>query len=283
MTRAASQIRLPLVVPLVCAVAALVCAPGVSGQTAGAVPAAQVSAQPSPSPWDYRGLEMTRGSLEELLAQYDAVVSSSVYSERLREGAQSSATRIRDRLEQGDFRPGDRIVVEIDGEAQVADTVIVDSDRRIALTGMEPIALAGVLRSELQDHLEREIGRFIKAPTVRTASLIRLIMQGAIGSPGFYMFPATALLEDVIMQAGGPAGDADLDNVEIERNGTVLMKGAEVRTALTEGLSVDQLNLRAGDQIMIPAVEEETGSIWMGLMRYAIMIGAPLLLGIRIF
>jgi hypothetical protein len=231
--------------------------------------------------WDYRGLEMTRPGLDSLLAQYEAVIASSVYSDRLREEARSSATRIKERLQDGDFRVGDRIVLQIAGETQRSDTVMVEPGREIVVPGMDRISLAGVLRSELQSHLEHEIARFIRNPIIRTASLIRLSIQGSVGRPGFYVVPATALLDDVIMQAGGPGGDADLEDMQVERNGQVMLTGEELRTALTEGRSVDQLNLRAGDQITIPI--KSTRNIWPAVGRYALIILAPLLLGVRIF
>jgi protein involved in polysaccharide export with SLBB domain len=227
---------------------------------------------------------MSRAALQDLVAKFDLTVNSSVYSERLRADARAGAVRIRERLEQGDFRPGDRIVLQIVGEKQTAEMLVVDGDGTISLPGMPPVPLSGVLRSELQEHLEREIGRFIREPTIRTQALIRLSMEGAIGRPGFYVVPAGALLEDVIMQAGGPGPNSDLDKVQIERNGVVLLFGPQVREAFAEGLSVDQLNLRAGDQIVVPMKPPGSGrSMWLTIGRYALMIGGPLFLGVRIF
>jgi protein involved in polysaccharide export with SLBB domain len=233
------------------------------------------------SPWEYRGLEMSREALQEVLAQYEAVAASSVYTDRLREEAVANAAQIRERLEEGDFRAGDRIVLQMLAGNDNADTVVVEPGAEIVLPNIGSISLQGVLRSELQAHLERELGRFIRAPKIRTVSLIRLAISGMVGRPGFYVVPATTLLEEVIMQAGGPGQASDLDRVEIDRNGVVLMSGFEVRTALTDGRSVDQLNLRAGDQITVPM--RPVGSVWKTIGRYALIIGAPLLLGIRIF
>jgi len=57
----------------------------------------------------------------------------------------------------------------------------------------------------------------------------------------------------VIMRAGGPAGDADLENVSIKRGSDVIWDQNGTRAALTEGLSLDRLHMRAGDDIVIPA------------------------------
>ena len=189
--------------------------------------------------------------------------------------------QIRERLELGDFRVGDRIVLGIQGENQGSETVIVEPGREITVGGMGRISLTGVLRSDLQSHLTREIGRFMRNPVIRTTSLIRLSIQGRVGRPGFYVIPATALLGEVIMQAGGPGQGADLENVQVERSGEVLLDGAELQAAFAEGRSVDQLNLRAGDQITVPGTT--TSSIWSLVGRYALIFASTLFLGVRAF
>lgn len=243
------------------------------------VPAA-LSAQAQTAEWDFGGLEMSRLKLDSLLKNYQDVAASTVYGDRIRAQAQTAADQIQDRLQQGDFRAGDRIVLQIAGETRAADTVIVQPGGEIALVGMGRISLAGVLRSELQEHLQKELGRFIRTPSVRTISLIRLSIQGAVGRPGFYVVPATALLDDVIMQSGGPGPSADLDKVVIQREGQTLLTGEDVRQAIAQGRSMDQLNLRAGDQIVVP--NRTISNTWKVIGRYAVFILAPLLLGVRL-
>jgi protein involved in polysaccharide export with SLBB domain len=245
--------------------------------------AAPATAQSVPAPaWDYGGLEMSREDLQGLLSQFEAVIQSTAYSERLREFAETSAAQIRERLELGDFRSGDRIALAIAGEQLRSDTLVVGSDREITLGGMGSISLKGVLRSELQGHLEKEIGRFIREPLIRTGSLIRIQVQGAVGRPGFYVVPSTALIDDIMNIAGGPGQVSDLDRVRVDRNGSVLIAEEAMHQAIIEGRSVDQLNLRAGDLLVVP-FRPTGGSIWSTVGRYALIIGSSLLLGVRIF
>jgi protein involved in polysaccharide export with SLBB domain len=259
----------------------------VLGLVCGAAPAsaqttpATVQSTPAPA-WDYGGLEMSRTDLQTLLGQFEAVIQSPAYSERLRADAESSAAQIRERLELGDFRSGDRIALAIAGEQMRSDTLVVGSDREITLGGMGAISLKGVLRSELQGHLEREIGRFIRTPVIRTGSLIRIQVQGAVGRPGFYVVPSTALIDDIMNMAGGVGPVSDLDKVRVDRNGGVLIAEEAMHQAIIEGRSVDQLNLRAGDQLVIPA-RAAGGGPWMLIGRYALIIASSLLLGIRMF
>ena len=93
--------------------------------------------------------------------------------------------------------------------------------------------------------------------------------------------PATALLGDVIMQAGGPGATANLEGVSIQRGGEIILEGNEIQLAFAEGRSVDQLNLRAGDQVVVP--ERSRFSLWQEVGRYALIIASSVLLGQRIF
>jgi protein involved in polysaccharide export with SLBB domain len=229
----------------------------------------------------YGGLEATREALEALLTEYDGIISSSASDAQVKDQAKAIGDQIRERLVQGDFRAGDRIILQIAGETLQSDTVVVGPGSEIVVAGMGRIPLAGILRSELQGHLTREIGRYIHDPVVRTLSLMRLSIQGAVARPGFYVIPATALLGDVIMFAGGPSQSADLERLEIERNGQILLEGVELRAALTEGRSVDQLNLRAGDQVMVP--NRPISSIWRDVAQYGLMLVSVVGLLVQVF
>ena len=62
--------------------------------------------------------------------------------------------------------------------------------------------------------------------------------------------PATTVR--VLMVAGGPNGNADLEGVTISRGTEEFLDGEAFQEALRGGLTLDQLNLRAGDQIFVP-------------------------------
>jgi protein involved in polysaccharide export with SLBB domain len=170
----------------------------------------------------------------------------------LRTRKQAEAEMLRTRLRDGDFNVGDRIYVEMrGGQEPFADTVAVRPGRVISLPDMPDIPLQGVLRSELQDHLTREVGRYIRNPDVRAQTFIRVALLGAIGKQGFYTFPADMLFTDAIMQAGGPREDTDLEDVEIRRTARVVLPKEESLRAIREGWTLDQMSLRAGDEVVV--------------------------------
>jgi len=223
--------------------------------------------------------ELTREDLTELLQRYEEAIESPASSGGVKDAARANVARIRERLEQGDFRVGDRVVLSVQGEPNLPDTVVVEPGPQITLPLFGSISLAGVLRSEIQEHLTRELGRIIRDPVVRAQGLMRLSIQGSVGSPGFYVVPADMLVSDALMIAGGPAGGANLDALRIERGPTRLLEGRAMQDALLQGRTLDQLNLQAGDQIFLPA---QSASIWGAVLRYGLMVGTTLWLGIRI-
>jgi len=161
----------------------------------------------------------------------------------------SEAWLLRNRLQNGDFQEGDRIVLVLHGSPSAADTLIVRAGRVLQLPRMADLQLQGVLRSELNAKVTAHLAEYLKDPTSRATPLLRIGVLGHVGRPGYYYTPADVLLSDAIMRAGGPAGDADLTKIEIRRGSDVIWSHSDARTALTDGLSLDRLHLRAGDEI----------------------------------
>ena len=202
---------------------------------------AQAQAQPRP-------LVETRSDFETR-AELEAQVRIAEAQHR-----DSETWLLRTRLEKGDFQEGDRIVVSLHSTAAVqnTETLTVRSGQILQIPKMDDLSLQGVLRSELTSRFVAHLAKYLKDPEVRTTPLIRIAVLGSVGRPGFYHMSADVVLNDVVMLAGGPAGDADLNGVEIRRGPETIWKANDTRTALIEGLSLDRLHLRAGDEVFIP-------------------------------
>jgi len=183
-------------------------------------------------------------------------------ADRLSRGSpedRSRASGLRARLRDGDFQPGDRIRLVLDGAVTQDDTIPVSAGSRIRLKDVGEISLAGILRSELQGHMTKELGRYIKDVRVQATPLVRLSVLGPVGKPGFFYMPSDIPITEAIMRAGGPSGSADLKKTVVRRNTTELYDSRNTRRALNEGLTLDQLSLRDGDSI---EVGEKSGSNW---------------------
>ncbi len=220
----------------------------------------------------------TRADLERLLAEYGEALASPVYSDAVKRGIRADADQIRARLQNGDFHVGDRIVLEVQGEPTLPDSVPVEPGPKITLPLFGEIPLQGVLRSELTPHLTQALSRFITNPVVRANGHMRLAVVGMISRPGFYTMPAEMLLGEALMVAGGPTPTSNLEGVRIERGPVVLMEGEPLQEAMRRGLTLDQLNLQAGDQIVVP--ERRTGGFLGTLGLVTGLVGS---LGFLIF
>lgn len=151
-----------------------------------------------------------------------------------------------------EFHVGDRIALTIEGPQAVAgDTAVVREGLIITLPTFGDISVAGVKRSDIQPYLTKQISKFIKDPVVHAVPLVRVSILGEVGRPGFYTVPSDMLLSDVVMHAGGPTGNADLNKTVVKREGTQILSQQQSQAALANGETLDQLRIAPGDQIIV--------------------------------
>jgi len=201
--------------------------------------------------WDPGQVRARRQDLEALVQRYADAAQSRAYSQGLRERARAEAERIRARLATGDFRAGDRIVVAVEGQEQLSDTFVVSGERELVMPIVGTVPMSGVLRSEIETHLRQSIGTVVRDPVVQAHSLVRIAILGEIGQPGFHLLPPEMPISEALMAVGGPSPNADLSKLEARRGETTVAGGEAMRLALQGGLTLDELGLRAGDQIVV--------------------------------
>lgn len=232
-----------------------------------------LGAQAAPSDGAAR-VHASRSELEALAADAERVAASIDASAQIRESKRAEAQSLRARLRDGDFRPGDRIVLRVHGDSALTDTFTVRTERTLDLPGLPPIPLEGVLRSELQDHLASRISRFVKVADVEARPLLRIAVIGEVTRPGYYMLTPDRLVTDAIMLAGGPTQEADLTRTTIRRDTSVLWDQEELRTAIGGGRTLSQLDLGPGDEII---VAEEKRRNWDTVLRTVSVISGIVL------
>ena len=205
----------------------------------------------------------TRQELERFAAESEARAASASGDEkaRLTRAAEMARTRLRD----GDFLPGERLVVKLDSlGTTTTDTAIVREDRTISLRQLPQIPMQGVLHSEAQAYLVKQYARYIRDPQLTVVPTVRLAIFGPVASPGFYNFPYDMLLSDAIMAAGGPAQGADVNKATVQRGKRKVLEERDVTLALMRGMTLDQLGLRAGDNVVIPGATKKS---WVEVLR----------------
>src|SRR6266545_904182 len=242
------------------------CAAALCLLAARAVPAQQPTDRERP------GLGATRPALETELLRLEQVAAAGDSSTAVRDWARRQDAAIRVRLEQGDFLVGDRIALKVEGEPsaidrpaiapavrsveeQLSDTFTVGPDQELTLPVPGVVSLRGVLRSALHAH-----------------PLIRMAVMGAVARPGYYSVPANSVVPDVLMAAGGYTQVAKPSRVRVERAGKSIWDAGQLRLAMSEGRTLDQLNLRAGDQFFVPG---EQGTTYQTLRFVAVLLSIP--------
>ena len=82
--------------------------------------------------------------------------------------------------------------------------------------------------------------------------------------------PSDILLTDVLMRAGGPAATADLNAITVRRDDQDLYSAPDIRTAIQQQFTVDQLDIRSGDTFVVPV---KGGFGWSTVMQVVGAIG----------
>jgi len=185
----------------------------------------------------------------------------------------------RARLRDGDFQPGDRIVVVTRGDSTSVDTLTVQSDRTVSFQKVPPISLDGVPRAELQPYLTRQFQQYLKRDLVRAIPLVPVGILGEVVHPGYYRVPLQITLGDLLMVAGGPSPQADLTHVRIRRGQTTLVNEHTIRDAMVRGLPLAALGVDAGDEVVLKPAPQKN---WLLITQIA-GLATGLVLTLRTF
>ena len=158
---------------------------------------------------------------------------------------------------------------------RISDTFAVSEGHILVLQDIGEVPLEGVLRSELEPYVAEYLARYIRNPQVQARSLIPITIVGGVANPGFYTVPSQLRIDDALMIAGGPTALAQLDRLRIERAGRRIWEGAPLQQAIVDGRTLDQLNIRGGDQIHLPARGGTLGSWYQSLRTFMLLLTIP--------
>jgi hypothetical protein len=201
----------------------------------------------------------------DLQAAYDEIrrgLASPGFSAAFRQAKQIEADIIKNRLDEGDIQPADQIRVQILGVEGLSGTYTITPTRTLLLPSGTEIPMRGVLRSEVQGYLTEKFSHFVNDPAVTATTYIRISMFGALNRPGFFQAPASVMLSEEIMKdAGGPSANVRWNKSTIKRGERVIVDGPQFALAVQKGMTLDQLNVQAGDEIDL-ATKPASGLVW---------------------
>jgi protein involved in polysaccharide export with SLBB domain len=203
------------------------------------------------APNDMRAAGATRSELETLSASLQRALRADSMRQTGRDSLNAQAQEIERRLRDGDFAPGDRIVLHVQGEQALNDTLTIRGEQLLSLPGLPDLSLHGVLRSELRERVHAHLARFLRDPQFSVTSLIRVAVIGEVTRPGFYSLPPEARIGDAIMLAGGPTGNGDLGRLTLSHGGRRLLGERQMRDIVARGLSLDVAGVVPGDEVFV--------------------------------
>jgi polysaccharide export outer membrane protein len=152
----------------------------------------------------------------------------------------------------GLVQPGDRILLQVEGEPQLTDTFTVRPGPQLDLPPLGSVPLAGVRRDEVERTIGDWLRQYLTHPVVRAQTLLRISVLGEVARPGFYALPSDAVVGDVVMAAGGLTPEARLDRAQVTRGGDVRFDRGALRQAILSGATLDALAFRSGDALQVP-------------------------------
>jgi SLBB domain len=243
---------------------------------AATLSAPAAAAGQEPGSVDARRPGVTRAQLQQALTEAEALSNSDAYSTSFRDDKRQEAALIRERLLEGDFYTGDQINISLSaaaGDSGVGGLRSVGPNRVLTLPGLPDIPMRGVLRSEVEAYLTEQVGRYIRDPELKARPLIRLTVLGSVGKPGFYQLDSDLLLSDALTQAGGIGNGTVMNRSKVTRGKDEIVDGQAFEKAVTDGVSLDELNLRAGDIIDVGAKSTKD---WFKTLRTITFIPALL-------
>jgi len=225
-------------------------------------PVGPASAQAVPAPPSR--IEATRAELEALAAHPPKGMSA------------ADRASVQSRLANGDFAPGDKVNLLVQGETAYTGTFIVVSGRMLVLPSLPPLSLEGVLRSEADSVVSEFLAKYIRNPQVTVTPLVRLGVLGGVAHPGYYDVSSQSLLSEVIMGAGGVGANSRMDRTVVYRGNDEVLNSEAVNTAIANGNTLDVLNLQSGDNIQV-GIERASGALTKvqlitGILAIPIMI-----------
>jgi protein involved in polysaccharide export with SLBB domain len=251
----------------------------------------RTDAQTASSAGSAHRLTQRRADLEQRLRRLVGMAETGHYDHGVSpDVARAETNYIQRRLEEGDFRVGDRILLAVEdpeppatgaatpvvksSEQQLSDTFTVGSSQELMLPMVGVVSLRGVLRAELEPRLTAEIARYIRDPVVHARALVGLVLTGELARPGYYSVPVDAVIPAVLMAAGGTTHETKLNKLKIQRNGKTIWEGDALRQALAVGSTVDDLELHPGDAIVVPRSGSLTG-LYGPAQLVAVLLGIP--------
>lgn len=197
------------------------------------------------------GFQATRAALAQRVTADETELANPKTKAFRRKQLTEELATIKDRLDNGDFRTGDLVVVTVSTAETGAkvDTATVRETGMISISSLPDVSVKGALRSELLERVTQHVLKYIKFPQVRVNFTTRVTILGAVAKPGTYNVSPDRQVTELVALAGGGTMAAKLDQFELRRGGKVILSAKDSKKALVEGRTLEQTGVQPGDEV----------------------------------
>ena len=151
---------------------------------------------------------------------------------------------------------GDELVITLQGQASRSLRTRIDSEGRIVVPDLPPIAAAGRSFGEVRTDLEREVAaRFLNTSVFVSVATVRQIAVSVLGeanAPGIYRMGGFATALDALAMAGGVKTTGSLRRIMLVRGNTTSI--IDLYGVMAGVGTAPDLGLADGDRITIPPI-----------------------------
>jgi len=151
--------------------------------------------------------------------------------------------------------PGDELVVQINGLAELSENLVIDRDGRVLIPKVGPLSLAGVALNNAEKVLAAHIGKvyrnFTVSVTLGRLRSIELFVTGQARQPGKHLVSSLSSLINALFETGGPSSNGSLRAIELRRAGKKIAS-VDMYAFLAQGDNSADVQLQSGDIIFIP-------------------------------
>lgn len=138
--------------------------------------------------------------------------------------------------------PGDRVRIEVAGDSALTGDYDVDVDGFVLAPVAGLVAVTGRPFSGVRHEILQAFAEEFLDLDVRVIPLTRVSVLGEVTTPGLYFIDPTMRLSDVLAGSGGFTEAARVDDVRLQRAGSlIVLSGAER----------NDLELRSGDRLFV--------------------------------
>ena len=157
--------------------------------------------------------------------------------------------------------PGDEVIIDIWGDAQMATSQVISSEGRINISGVGPVFLSGLTIEEATVRLRRSLttmyeglnnGSVKMKLSLGSIRSIQVNITGEVGSAGTFTLPSLATLFHGLYVARGVNNLGSMRRIQVYRGGK-LFSEVDVYDYILNGKTERDIALREGDMIIVPA------------------------------